>query len=454
MTMELTAPAALADIPRVFTATAEWGACAVFIVIAQRRGGWARTAGVLGLGLAALVFVQLWAGTLPLAFWVVGMLAAAVVMYALVYTGLRVSLVGAGYVTARAFVLAELVASAHWQLDQFYLPESSVVLRTVVWLGTYGGALGLAWWAERRHLPRDAAIEAGPGDLVSAVAIATATFAISNLSFVAADTAFSGRQGAEIFYIRTLVDLCGYIALYVQHEVRRGLQSRRDAEAMAQLLASQHDQYEISRRAIDEVNRKYHDMKHHLEAIRATDDAHRRMRLLDDLEESIRDYGSRVRTGNHVLDAILAAKNMQAREHGIHVTAVADGSLLTGLRPLDVTAIVGNAFDNAFEGARRLADPDARFVRFSLFAHDDLILLRVENTFDGVMRHAGGRIVSRKSDDGHGYGLRSIEAAAEQYGGSVSTSVDAGWFTLRVLIPRTASADADAPPQTPLRRDR
>ena len=426
----------LADIPRIYTAVAEWGACLVFVLIIARRAWWSLTAPILAAGLAALLAVQIWAGSLPLALWIPSMLAAALVMYATVYATLRVDAVTAGYLTARAFVLAELVASAHWQLDQFYLSEAPWGVEIAVWIACYVFALGCAWAAERRHLPRDEAFAVGPGELVSALAIATATFAISNLSFVAADTAFSGRQGTEIFYIRTLVDLCGYIALYVQHEVRRGMQSRRDAEGMAQLLTSQHDQYEISRRAIDEVNRKYHDMKHHLDAIRAEADPTQRMRLLDDLEESIHDYGSRVRTGNPVLDAILAAKHMQAREHGIHVTAVADGSLLAGVRPLDVTALVGNALDNAFEGARRLDDPDARFVRFSLFAHDDFVMLRVENSFDGVVRRENGRIVSRKPDDGHGYGLRSIEAAAQAYGGSVSTSADDGWFTLRVLIPR------------------
>lgn len=429
---------AVADIPRTSTAIAEWGACVVFVLIVERRRGWPTTAAALTAGLGVLLAVQWWAGTLPLALWIPSMLVAALAMYAILYATLCVSAVSAGYLMARAFVLAELVASAHWQIDQFYLGEAPEPVRAVVWVGVFVGALLLAWAAERRHLPRDAAFAASPAELVSALAIATATFAISNLSFVAADTAFSGRAGPEIFYIRTLVDLCGYIALYVQLEVRRGLQSRRDAEAMAQLLTSQHDQYEISRRAMDEVNRKYHDMKHHLEAIRAEDDATRRLRLLDDLEGSIRGYGSMVRTGNPVLDAILAAKHMQAAEHGIHVTAVADGALLSGLRPLDITAIVGNALDNAFEGARRLTDEDQRFVRFSLVSHDDFTVLRVENTFDGIVRRERGRIISRKVEEGHGYGLRSIEAAVEPYGGSVSTGADGGWFTLTVLLPRGA----------------
>lgn len=430
----------VADIPRSFTAVAEWGACFVFVLIVARRASWWITAAASAAGLLALLVVQEAAGRLSLALWIPGMLAAVLVMFAMLYATLRVSPVTAGYLTARAFVLAELTASINWQLDRFYL-DAPAEVKAAMTVVIYGGMLGLAWLAERRHLVRGEVVEVGYADLVAALSIATATFIISNLSFVTTATPFSGRIGHEILYIRTLVDLCGYIALYVQHEVRRGFQARREADAMARLLTSQHQQYEMSRRTIDEVNRKYHDMKHHLDAIRAEQDPQSRLRILDDLETSIRDYATQVRTGNDVLDAVLTAKLMYAREQSIHVATVADGRLLAGLRPLDITAIAGNALDNAFEATARLPESQ-RMVKFSLFAHDDFVMLRVENTFDGHLRRRDGRILTRKAGEGHGYGLRNIEAAAETYGGSVSVEGGAEWFSLRVLLPRDIAAAA------------
>ncbi|WP_456283869.1 GHKL domain-containing protein [Microbacterium sp. JZ101] len=426
----------LAEIPRLFTALAEWGACVVFIAIVRRRMRWLPTVGVALAGLAALVGLQLWADTLPLALWIPGMLGAALTMFALLFASLRITAVTAGYLTARAFVLAEFVASLHWQLERFYLPDAEGVARAAFLALVYGGVLVLAWLAERRHLTRGAEIEVGWRELVSALAIAAATFGISNLSFANANTPFSSRLGPEIFYIRTLVDLCGYIALYVQHEVRREMQTRRDAEAMSQLLRSQHDQYELSRRAIDEVSRKYHDMKHHLDALRAETDPGLRERMLDDLEESIRDYGAQVRTGNRVVDVVLTGKRLRANEDGVDVSYVADGRLLDFMSPLDVTAVLGNALDNAIEATKRIADADERLVRVALFAQDDFVMLRVENTFDGIVKRSDGRIVSRKREAGHGYGLRNIEAAVERYGGSLSISADERWFSLRALFPR------------------
>lgn len=435
---------AVADIPRLYTAIAEWAACLVYIVIIARRARWLVTAALAAVGLAALAAVQLWAGTLPLPLWIPGMLAAVAVMFALVYASSRVSLVTAGYVTARAFVLAELVASLHWQLDRFYLADAGDPPRVLFVAFVYALCAVVAWFVERRHFAQGEVLVVEWRELVSAVAIAAVTFGVSNLSFVTASTPFSVGVGPEIFYIRTLVDLCGFISLYVQREVRRELQARRDADAMAQLIRSQHDQYEISRRAIDEVNRAYHDMKHHLDALRAEADPGTRARLFDELSESVQGYGDQVRTGNRVVDAVLTAKRASARDDDIEVAYVVDGALFDFLKPLDVTAILGNAVDNAVEGARSVREADGRIVRVALFAQDDFVMLRVENSYDGVIRRSGGRIVSRKSGSGHGYGLRNIEAAVAAYGGTTSVTHDDHWFSLHVLLPRAGSDPADA----------
>lgn len=425
----------LAEIPRYLTAIAEWGACLVYIVVSRRRFGALGTVGVCALALVALLTVQLWAGTFPITLWIPGMLFAAATMYAFVYVGLDTSARGAGFVWARTFVLAELAASGFWQIDRFYGGVGDPYAQLAGAVAVYAAIFGLVGYTERRQFSSAERFDVGGTQLVGAMAIAVATFAISNLSFVTTDTPFSGRFGTEILYIRTLVDLSGFIALHVQQRIHRESVARRDAEAMAQLLRSQHDQYEITRRSIDEVNRKYHDMKHHLDAVRSEQDASARSRMLDGLEESIRRYGAVVRTGNHVLDAIVTAKLARAGERGIEVSVVADGALLSFMRPLGLTSLVGNALDNAIEGAARLPTDALRVIRFAVFAQDDFVMVRVENTFDGVVLRDGDRIVTRQRGQGHGYGLRNIETAAASYGGALAITTDDRWFSLRVLFP-------------------
>ncbi|MBP2435427.1 sensor histidine kinase [Microbacterium amylolyticum] len=428
----------LPDIPRVVTGLAEAGACLVYLLILRRRMAPLAFAAIAVVGTLALIATQAAADLLPLPLWTLGMLAAVLAMYTFLRVCLDSTRLATVYLTARAFVLAELVASLHWQLHTFFLPHGAITGPAIVLLiVTFTGCFVLAWFAEARHLPRGGEVDAGWRETVAAVAIASATFGISNLSFTGANTPFSGRIGHEIFYIRTLVDLCGYIALYAQQEWRREVRARAESQAMQSLLRSQHDQYRTTKRAIDEVSRKHHDMKHVVQAIRAEEDPTIRARLVDELEQSIADYGTRFRTGNAVLDTVLQAKAMTARDEGIEITCVADGALLDMLTPLDLVTVTGNALDNAIEAATRTENDGTRSVRVALFAQDAFVMLRIDNTYDGVLLREGDMPRSRKPDaDDHGFGLRSIEQTVATYGGSMSINADERWFSLRLLFPR------------------
>lgn len=424
----------VAEIPRLHTALAEAGACAVFILLLADRFRPLATIALTLLGALLLVGIHLWVGTWPLMLWIPGMLVAFAGMFLLIKGLVRLTPQAAGYLAARAFVLAELTASLHAQLDRFYVSTMSPAARMVFLVLVYTVVLTIAWFAERRQFSRGDPPEVGARDLIGALSIAAVTFGISNLSFLNSRTSSSARLGLQIAAIRTLVDLCGYIALYVQHGQRRAQSARREAEAFAQMVRSQHEQHAISRRAMDEVNRKYHDMKHHLEAIRAASDPEMHGELLSSLEASIQDYGAQVHTGNRVLDSVLTAKRMHALESGVEVSYVVDGKLLNFIEPLDLTSILGNALDNAIEAATQL--PEGRLLQLAVFAQDSFVMLRVENTFDGTVRRHNGQYLTRKREPGHGYGLRNIHAAVQHYDGSVSIDASPQWFALRILFPR------------------
>jgi hypothetical protein len=430
----------LPDIPRGYTGLAEWSACLVYIAILRKRLPLVPLLCVLLVGAGGLYGIQVFAGTLPIVFWTLGMVLAVAGMYALLISSALMSLRDAGYFTARALVLAELVASLQWQLASYFLPSAAnggTPWHILTMLSVYGAAFTAAYFLEARHFPRDRPLNASTKELVSAVAIALATFTMSNMSFVNANTPFSGRLGLEIFYIRTLVNVCGYAALYAQQEQRLEAQGKTELDAMNGILRSQHAQTLLSKRNIDMVNRKYHDMKHQIGIIRAETNPEKKAAYLDDLEGSIKGYEAQNKTGNGVLDTILTAKVMYCAEHDITLTAVADGTVLDHLDAMDISTIFGNALDNAIESTKTLTDPDRRLIRLALYAQNDLVLMRFENYFEGDLLFEHGSLVTKKSDrDDHGYGIRNIRHTAEKYGGSVTIHADENWFVLRVLIPK------------------
>jgi len=426
---------ALPDIPRSLTAIAEWGACLVYIVVLAKKFSWVRAL-YAALGLVALLVVQWLAGELPLVLWAPGMLVATAVMFLVLWMSLRLRPLATLFLTARALVLAEFAASLQWQLHSFFFPTPHAIAETALGIVVYGGVFAVAAFAEARHFSRDAALDVSPRELLVTGLIAAATFLVSNISFIAPNTPFSGRLGLEVFYIRTLVDLCGYVALYAQQEQRVQLLTRTENAAVNSLLRSQHEQYLQSKRTIEQVNRKYHDMKNQIDVIRSEPDAERKAAYLDELEESIQDYATQRRTGNSVLDTLLTAKGAYCTEQGIQLTCVADGKLLDFMSVVDITSIFGNALDNAIESSMRVADTEMRLIRVAVFAQNDLLMIRIENSFDGKLRVVEGQPVTLKKDRAHhGYGLKNIRTAAEKYGGTATFDAKNNWFSLRILVP-------------------
>ncbi|QIK82375.1 ATP-binding protein [Sanguibacter sp. HDW7] len=429
----------LPDIPRVLTGIAEWLGCLVYVLLRPRRVRGARFVLLAGGGLGVLVGVQVLVGTWPRGMWPVGMATAVAAMYGFIFVATRVSVRDAGYFTARALVLAELVAAFHWQVHCFlFVPTGLPIapMPVAFLVVTYAATFGIAFAAETRHFRSHRALDVTPGELASAVAIALATFFMSNISFLSANTPFSGRFGAEIFYIRTLVDLCGFVALYTQQGQRLQNRAKSEVRAIDEMLRRQHEHYLLSKRNIETVNRTYHDLKHQIEVIRAEGDAGRRAAYLDDLEASVAGYSAQVDTGNGVLDVILTTKRAECAERGIDLTAVVDGQALDFMSAMDLAAIFGNALNNAVDGVLAVADPEKRLIKVAVYARDGLALVSVENWFTGELRTENGDIVTRRQDrNRHGFGLKSIRRSAEKYGGSMTVNVEDQWFVLRVLVP-------------------
>lgn len=437
---------ALPDIPRVFTAFAEWTACLIYILMMRKRLPALQLGGALAGGLGVLIGVQLIAAELPIALWTLGMVLAVGAMYGLIWLCADVSPRQAGFLVARAFVLAELVASLEWQLHTYFFDDGGQAwLRFGFVALIYAMAFAFVWLIERRHFPADQVLVVDTRGLITAVGIAVVTFMMSNLSFVTSNSPFTGRGASEVFYIRTLVDLAGFVVLFALRGQQLALQHSMEVGAMNLIVRNQRDQYLQSKHDIDQVNRKYHDLKHYIHAIRAEEDPSARAGYVDQLEDSIRGYEqSALNTDNVVLNTILTAKRAQCERAGISLTIVADGAAVDFIDAMDLVTIVGNALDNAIEASSQLADAERKLIRVAIYRQGGFAMLKVENYFEGDLDIVDGLPRTTKAHPTHhGYGLKNMRLAAQKYGGTLTAKAEGHWFVVRTLVP---VADAAAGP--------
>ena len=419
---------ALPDIPRLYTALAEWLACGSFLLALPRRMGRAATAALAVFWLGWLgVFLQL-TGNIALRWWIPCMAAAVAAMFLYIFLGCDITAREAGYCCARAFLLAELAASLEWQLHCILWPAQSCwhPLSLLLLAGVYGGLFGFVLWQELRR-PRRSEPEITARALASAAVMALAAFAVSNLAFTQPDSAT-----IWVFNTRTLVDLAGVLLLSVQQEQLREMHLNKELEAMDGVLRRQYEQYQQSKESIRLINRHCHDLKVQIAAIRAERDPGKRAAALAEMETGIRMYEAQNKTGNPVLDTLLTAKSLFCQQHDVNFTCVADGHLLDFMSTGDICALVGTALDNATESVLRLPETEKRLIRAAVFAQHGFVMLRFENYCEDAIPLDGDGMPP------HGYGVRTVRATAQKYGGTVTVHCEDNWFILRVLLPQRA----------------
>ena len=420
----------LPDIPRLYTALAEILGAVLYAQAAPSRTAkpvyWGITAGC-GALLAAFLYLT---GDVPLLWWIPCMAAAIVWIYLYLLATRELNLLEAGYCCARAFIVAEFAASVEWQFHCGIWPQRgageplSLLLLAVVYAVVYGF---LFCFESRRKIAARLVIT--PTAMLMAVVMAVTVFAVSNLSFVSGD-----EVTIVVFYIRTLVDFAGVLILGVQHEQLREAALHSELAAMDNVLYRQYEQYKQSKENIRLINRRYHELKMQIAAIRAERDKVKQDAALAEMEGDIHRYEAENKTGNPVLDTLLTAKSMYCQQHGINLTCVADGTLLDFLTTGEICTIVGTALDNATESVLTEQDPEKRLIRVAVYAQNGFVMLRFEN-YCAQPVELGPDGLPRQSSHG-GYDLKSVRAAAETHGGTVTLHWENEWFTLRVLLPQ------------------
>lgn len=270
------------NIPRLFTALAEWSACLVCIFRFRPRFKGAALWGTLALALLVQGAFLYATGTLPLGWWVPCMMAAIGMMYGLIRLCCDMDAAACAYCTVRAFLLAEFAASLEWQLYYYAAQRYAARLgpgRLWEWAFlfiVYAALFLFVYWFDGREADRQAVLGVRWRELAPAFAIGLVSFAFSNLSFVYADTPFTSAVIGDVHTIRTLVDLAGLVTFQAYHYLRCRLNAQRELDAIQNILHSQYAQYRQSRESIDVINRKYHDLKHQIAVLRAEPDAGRR----------------------------------------------------------------------------------------------------------------------------------------------------------------------------------
>ena len=228
---------------------------------------------------------------------------------------------------------------------------------------------------------------------------------------------------------------CCVAVLFGQLKQQKQIKYQSELALQRQMWSVHKTQYEMSRESIEIINRKCHDLKYQVAALKHIHDPEQRSDIIDSLQSSVMIYDAALETGNEILDTVLTEKSLICGKHEIALSCIADGKQLTFLDPVDLYTLVGNALDNAIEATADLP-AEERFIRMRVKEKAGLIFLQVENPYRGTLRLRDGLPMTHKNDQqNHGFGLRSIRDIGEKYRGLLSLKTENNQFVLLLTFP-------------------
>lgn len=443
----------LLNTPRIYTSIAQFLAVFFYIKYSSRKFGNGKTIAISTFSLIGFILFHHWALTWPIDFWIIGMFLSFFLMFLNVFLLTNHNVMVSTYITIMAFIISELVAAITWQVEYFlivnningfvnalvYSPfrvydyDLSITINMMIIYTLFFLLLNLF---EKRYQHNLKGFDVKINDLLTALVTLILVFSISNFSFLDINSPISSNSAMEIFYIRTLVNLVGFILLYSLREHNYSTQKSLEVDLMKRMLDNQYNQYQVSMKSIDTINRKYHDLKHHIELIKNELDYEKKIAHISEFENSIKSIESTFQTNNRELDVILNSKEEALRENNINITVVANAEKLDFISTIDLVSIFSNAIENAIDSLKLVKDKNKRLLKLAVVEEKGFIIVKMENYYETQIKTDKGRFLTTKYDNTyHGYGIRSMHYAVEKYNGMLTIDTKNNWFTVVIAFP-------------------
>ncbi len=211
--------------------------------------------------------------------------------------------------------------------------------------------------------------------------------------------------------------LIGLATIVFCHRVAQDYRKMQEKLQMNEQLEMQKKYYRSLTEAVETEREVRHNFKHQLAALKGfldTGNSEELSRYCDDLETVLLNITEIPYTGNAAADGVLYHYACMAKEKKISFQVCCKLDNLS-MSDTDLCCLLGNALDNAVTACERYEGE--RYISISSEKNQDMLLLTVDNSFDGIVIKRDDKILSRKRDNKEGIGIRSMKQICEKYDG-------------------------------------
>ncbi len=157
---------------------------------------------------------------------------------------------------------------------------------------------------------------------------------------------------------------------------------------------------------------------------------------LESIEDAIRIYDTKMKTGNTSLDILLQEKSLICAKNSITFDCIIDGKQLKFIKDSDIYSLFGNILDNAIESCLKLENKDQRTITLKVKKIANGVFCYEENPIYTPIYFKDGLPISTKGDNRyHGFGMKSIANIVNSYQGTMKIKSERNRFCLSIFFP-------------------
>lgn len=248
-------------------------------------------------------------------------------------------------------------------------------------------------------------------------------------------TLYTGRilQIYIVVSIVLLIILTLFYAIFLMMALSLNKNARLQQEN--HFLSLQQARYENLCSAIEEARQARHDIRHHflqLSSLAEKGDLEKIKEYLSNANSKIPDYDLHF-CENQVADSVISHYAALAKRENIPFQANAALPAHISIDQIDMCLVLSNLLENALEASLK-AKPFNRRIHAEVYLHHKhLLLIQVENTFEGKIQEKNHIFQSSKRP-GNGVGIQSVRHIAEKSGGDSSFTYENGVFTAKIML--------------------
>ena len=153
-------------------------------------------------------------------------------------------------------------------------------------------------------------------------------------------------------------------------------------------------------------------------------------------------FPHQIESGNHTIDAFIAAKRQLASPKGVELISTYNISQPINISMVDFAIILGNALDNAIEASAQVPGSDDRIVTISISVKNKSLIISINNPVaqEVDINHL---TTTKQQSNLHGFGILSMKNIASKYHGEIAFQCENKIFTTHILLMNSPCSEKD-----------